>query len=117
MYPVLGRLQYERKRVARRIVWSIIGGVLLAAGFGFFGAALWIFLADQYSALIAALILGGTLTGAAIIAFLIGQRAPRHVPPPIVPETATSGTNAAMVQLVSAVLLGVSAGRALRRRG
>lgn len=117
--PQIAALRFAGKSVARRTVWSAIGGILLLCAMTFFGVALWIALEDQLGALATALIFGVVLTLLGIGALIWSRRPPRVVPREAARQMRNPMQSPALstAALVNALILGISAGRAVRRRG
>ena len=117
--PQFAALRFSAKTIARRTVWSAVGGIFLLTAFLFFGVALWIYFEGIYGALNTALGFGGVLLVLAIIAFAWARYPPRVIPKDSAHAMQNPMNSPALstAALVNAVILGISAGRAARRRG
>ncbi len=121
------RAQLMAKMFARRAVYGTLGALFLLLGAVFFGAALWLYVANLYGALNANLMAGGFLVFLGLLVLLVARIPPRivpaeraaamadprrsAVPPPGSPSVMTAAS------IAQAFVIGLTAARAFRRRG
>lgn len=127
--PYLLRLQLMTRAIVRRVAFGALGGLFAFIGAIFFGAAIWVYLADLYGAISANVVIGCIFMLAGFLVLLYSRLPPRVVPrhqaaaiadpthttPPPMGERPmpTALTTASIAQ---AFILGLTAARAMRRR-
>ncbi|WP_281968466.1 hypothetical protein [Roseovarius nanhaiticus] len=120
MIGLFTAIKYRSARAIRRALLSAIGGVLVAVGACFLAGAAWIMLAEAYSALFAALILGGAFVGAGLIFLGISARAKRRAEmmkaEAAAMHPATPPPMGGLSPLAEAFIIGLNAAQAARRR-
>jgi hypothetical protein len=116
--PQANALRFAAKSFARRAKWSAIGAVLILLGVIFLGVALWIALEDRIGAVATALIAGGFFVFLGSLALAFSRYPPRVVPTEATRPLQNPLNNPALTTagIVNAVVLGIFAGRAARRR-
>lgn len=116
--PQFNALRFAAKAFARRTTWGAIGGLLIALGVVFFGVALWIVLQERIGAVATALVAGAVLVILGLLALRFSRYPPRIVPSEKTRELQNPLNNPALTTagIVNAVVLGIFAGRAARRR-
>lgn len=109
--------------LARRIVFGIVGAVFLGVGLLFFTIALWLLIELALGAILASVTLGMIFLGAGMLVLILGRRpvvppAPVAAPAPAArPEGRRRPVGVlSAAGLLEAVILGIEAGRRLRRR-
>ncbi|WP_375261718.1 hypothetical protein [Palleronia sp.] len=114
----IAALKFSLRANARRAAWNAVGGLLILVGLIFFGIAIFVVL-EYAVGLLGALVIMGLL----FILFGTVARAMSRYPPRVVTQPAAAPApgpaygqpfNAATV--INAVIMGIAAGRALRRR-
>lgn len=81
-------MQAKVQIAARRTAVMLIAGVVALVALGFFIAALWLWLAGLYGALIANVVVGGGLLAVVLILALIAASLGKQPPPPPAPAAA-----------------------------
>lgn len=81
-------MQAKVQTAARRTAVMLIAGVVALVALGFFVAALWLWLAGLYGALIANVVVGGGLLVVVLILALIAASLGKQPPPPPAPAAA-----------------------------
>lgn len=116
--PQIAALRFAARSVARKATWSAIGAVFLFAAVLFFGVAVWIFFESRYGALNTALGFGLVMTLLGVAALAFSRRPPRVVPKRAARQMQNPMNSPALstAAIINAVVLGISAGRAVRRR-
>ncbi len=116
--PQLNALRFAVRSAARRAKWSAIGGILVLAGLIFLGVAGWIVLEDRFGALATSLVAGGVLFVLGLLALAFSRYPPRVIPSEQTREMQNPLNNPALTTagIINAVVLGIFAGRAARRR-
>ncbi|WOI56015.1 hypothetical protein [Palleronia sp. LCG004] len=120
------RAQLTAKMFARRAVYGTLGTILILIGVIFFGAAIWISLADSYGAMNANLIVGGAFFVLGLIVLVIARIPPRIVPrhqaaamaDPTIGTVPPRGPSTVMTtaSIAQAFVIGLTAARAFGRR-
>ncbi|MGJ8546551.1 MAG: hypothetical protein ACSHWZ_13985 [Sulfitobacter sp.] len=114
---MLGQIKHQASAAARRAGIAFGGLLCVVVGLGFFSSAAWIYLALEFDALIASMILGGAYCGLGLI--LIGVSSARsHAPHAAAPHSAASAPPGAppapaatgAPPLMQAFLFGLQAG-------
>ena len=121
LQAVMSAAKDQARQTARSAALTVAGGVLCLVGLGFLTAALWIVLATEYGALIAALVLGGLylILGGAVLAF--GREPQSRVRPearPVMPQeppAAPPRPSDPWLDLAEGFARGLQAGREIRR--
>lgn len=112
MNVALQCLMQTARREARNLVLGLVGVCLVAIGAGFLVTALWTFLAEQYDAKIASLVIGGIFTGLGLI--VMALRGGKDAKAASTPHPAEAhprhpfGPGGAYPALMDAFLLGVT---------
>lgn len=116
--PQLAALRFAAKSAARRTAWSIVGGIFLLAALCFFTVAIWIFFEVRYGAASTAVGFGLVLTLFGALSLAYARRPPRVVPKPAARQMQNPMNSPALstAAILNAVVLGINAGRAVRRR-
>ncbi len=116
--PQIAALRFAARSYARRAKWSAIGGTLCFVGLIFLGVALWIALENEIGALATALLFGGSLLVPGVAALAFSRRPPRVVPREATEQLQNPLNNPALSvsSIANALILGILAGRAARRR-
>lgn len=108
--------------VVRRAVFGAVGGLLLLIGLGFMMAALWTALAWSVGSIMASVILGLIFLGIGLLVLAFSRVPPRAIPRDVsarIADPARPTPRAPPITaqgVLSAFLLGLTAGRAVRRR-
>ena len=116
--PQIAALSYSAKAFAHRAKWGAIGGVLCVIGLIFLCVAGWIAAEDEFGALHTALGAAGIFILLGIFALLWSKRQPRVIPKQQAAQLENPMNQPALsaASLVNAVIMGVLAGRAVRRK-
>lgn len=127
--PYLLRMQMMARAIARRAAFGALGGVLAFIGIVFFGAAIWVYLADLYGAIAANVFIGCLFLLAGFLVLLYSRLPPRVVPrhhasaiadpmrpAPPPPGAGPMPTTLTTASIAQAFILGLTAARAMRRR-
>lgn len=116
--PQLNALRFAAKSFARRAKWSAIAGVLMLVGIGFLMAALWIVLSERFGPVPTALVVGSFFVFLGLLALAFSRYPPRVVPKEMTREMQNPLNSPALslAGLANALILGIFAGRAARRR-
>lgn len=116
--PQANALRFTAKSLVRRTTWGAVGGLLILMGLIFVGVAVWIVLEEQIGAVATALIAGGFLLLMGALALAYSRYPPRVVPTETTRAMQNPLNNPALstAGIVNAVILGIFAGRAARRR-
>lgn len=124
--PQIAALKLSLRASLRRVTWGALGGILILFGVLFLGLALWILLARAVGVVAALLIAGFAFILLGIAVRSWSRYPPRVVPrqtaapvrdpmaDPMVDPVAGRPLNAATI--LNAVVMGIAAGRAVRRR-
>ncbi|QFU10202.1 hypothetical protein PARPLA_00233 [Rhodobacteraceae bacterium THAF1] len=116
--PQLAAFRYSAKAVAHRTKWGAIGGVLCVIGLVFLSVAAWIYFEEQYGALPTALGAAGIFIVLGFFALLWAKRPPRVVSKEAAAQLQNPMNQPALsaASLVNALIMGIAAGRAVRRK-
>ena len=113
----IAALRFAVNSVKRKVTWGALGGVLMLLGLVFFGIAFWVWAVDRWGTINTAMGFGAGLWIAGILAFLWSRRPPRVIQTDEARRLQNPMNSPALstAALVNAVILGISAGRAVRR--
>lgn len=116
--PQLNALRFAAKSFARRAKWGTAAVILVLIGLGFLLSAGWILLSDRYGAVPTALVCGVVFIILGLLAYAFSRYPPRAVPKEVAREMQNPLNSPALstAGLVNALILGIFAGRAARRR-
>ncbi len=116
--PQLNALRFAAKSFARRAKWSTIAALLFLIGLGFLMSAAWILLSKQFGPVPTALVAGIVFIVLGLLAYAFSRYPPRVIPRETTREMQNPFNNPALslAGLANALILGVFAGRAARRR-
>ena len=114
----LATLKYSAKSIAHKTKWGAIGGFLSLIGLAFLAVAAWIYFEDLYGALNTALGAGIVFLVLGLLALLWAQRPPRVIPRETAAklENPMNSPTLSTAALINALVMGVAAGRAVRRK-
>ncbi|KAF0677281.1 hypothetical protein [Profundibacterium mesophilum] len=114
--------ELRARLVARRIVFGIVGALFLGAGLAFLTVALWLLIELALGPILASVALGMLFFGTGLLVLFLGRR-PVPAPPAsaaparaVPPAPGPRRPLAAGTGLLEALLLGIEAGRLIRRR-
>lgn len=124
--PQIAALRLTLRANARRAAWSALGGILILVGLIFFGIAIFVVL-EYVLGLLGALVIMG------LVFVLLGAltRAWSRYPPPVAPRYPAAdpmrpaadplrdpmySPPLSAASLINAIVMGIAAGRAMRRR-
>ena len=116
--PQIAALKFMLRSMARRVTWGALGGILVLLGLIFFGIAAWVVLEREVGLLPALMIAGGFFVLLGLLA-LAWSRYPPRVVPRETAETVRDPMQApalSVASIVNALVMGIAAGRAVRRR-
>lgn len=116
--PQIDALRLSLRANARRAIWNAVGGVLILIGLIFFGIAIFVVLEYAIGLLGALVIMGLVFVLLGIFARAISQYPPRVAPQPAATPVRDPmyGQPFSAATLINAVVMGIAAGRAMRRR-
>ncbi len=116
--PQLNALRFAAKSFARRAKWSVIAALLFFVGFCFLGSAVWIVLSERFGPVPTALVASILFLSMGLLALAFSRYPPRVVPKEVTREMQNPFKSPALsaAGLVQALVIGVFAGRAARRR-
>lgn len=116
--PHVNALRFAAKSALRRATWGAAGGFMIALGVIFFGVAGWILLAEQIGTVATALVAGAVLIFLGLLALAFSRHPPRVVPTEATRDLQNplNAPHVTTASLVNAVMFGIFAGRAARRR-
>lgn len=116
--PQLHALRFAARSFARRAKWGTVAALLILIGVGFLFSAGWIVLSERYGAVPTAVVVGIVFLVLGLLALAFSRYPPRAVPREVAREMQNPFNSPAlsMAGLVNALVLGIFAGRAARRR-